>query len=154
MKTYIFEKESFIKQSPEKVFEFFSQAENLEKVTPTRLQFKILTSLPIEMHVGCLIDYQLKIYGIPISWQTEITAWDPPHRFADIQAKGPYRRWIHEHRFEKVAGGTRMLDIVEYAIPGGLFAPIIHTLFVKNDIEKIFTYRESKYEEIFNDQSD
>ena len=150
MKSYIFEKASFIGQSPEKVFDFFSRAENLEKVTPHRLQFKILSPLPIEMRAGCIIDYQLKIYGITVSWQTEISVWEPPHRFVDLQAKGPYRKWIHEHRFEEVEGGTRMVDVVEYAVPGGWFAPMIHKLFVKKDIEAIFRFREGKYEEIFN----
>ncbi|MCK5453207.1 MAG: SRPBCC family protein [Calditrichia bacterium] len=90
MRTYILEKESFINESPEEVFAFFSRAENLEKVTPARLHFEILTPLPIEMHAGCIIDYRLKIYRIPFLWRSEIIVWKPPHQFVDIQVKGPY----------------------------------------------------------------
>ena len=79
-----------------------------------------------------------------------MSVWEPPYIFVDVQAKGPYRKWIHEHRFEKVEGGTLMVDVVEYAVPGGWFAPIIHKLFIKKDIEAIFRYREGKYGEIFN----
>jgi ligand-binding SRPBCC domain-containing protein len=153
MITYKLEKESFIPKPVEEVFAFFSRAENLEKVTPSRLQFRILTELPIKMHSGSMIDYQLKIWGLPFLWRTEITVWDPPYRFVDIQAKGPYRKWIHEHRFEKSGDGTQMLDTVEYAVPGGWFAPIIHKFFIKKDLEAIFKYRQRKYEEIFNKKS-
>ena len=149
MKTYILKKESFINKSPDEVFAFFSRPENLEKVTPKHLQFKILTSLPVEIHAGSIIDYQIKIYGIPFSWRTEIAVWEPTHRFVDIQVKGPYRVWIHEHRFEKYGTGTRMLDTLEYVVPGGWFAPLIHRLFVKKDLESIFNYRERKFDKIF-----
>jgi ligand-binding SRPBCC domain-containing protein len=154
MQTFYLEKEVIISKNPEEVFAFFSRAENLEKVTPKHLHFQILTPLPIEMQTGCLIDYQLKIYGIPISWQSEITVWEPPFRFVDEQRRGPYKKWIHEHRFEKHDTGTRMLDTVEYALPGGWFAPIIHKLFVTKNLELIFKYREKKYSEIFTIESD
>jgi ligand-binding SRPBCC domain-containing protein len=152
MKTYFLKKESFINKPLEEVFSFFSQAENLEKVTPKHLNFEIITPLPIQMRPDLIIDYQIKIYKIPVTWRSKITVWDPPKRFVDEQLKGPYKKWIHEHRFEKTDEGTKMIDIVEYALPGGWLAPLINTLFVKKDLDLIFSYRQRKYVEIFDNK--
>lgn len=149
MTNYYFQTETIFQKPIEKIFSFFSKAENLEVITPPHLKFKILTPLPIEMKKGALIEYQLKIYYIPFRWITKITAWEPPHRFVDVQLKGPYRRWIHEHIFEEIESGTKMTDIVEYAVPGGILAPMINLLFVKRDIQKIFSFREQKCQELF-----
>ncbi len=149
MTNYNFQAETIFQKPIEEIFRFFSKAENLEVITPPHLKFKILTPLPIEMKKGALIEYQLKIYYIPVHWITEITVWEPPYRFVDVQRKGPYRRWIHEHKFEAIANGTRMTDIVEYAVPGGIWAPLINHLFVKRDIQKIFSFRQQKCQELF-----
>lgn len=149
MKKYLFKSEIFIPNSPEETFAFFSTAQNLNVVTPPWLHFKILTPAPIKMAAGCRIDYRLRLYVVPVSWQTEITVWEPPVRFVDAQKKGPYRLWIHEHRFIPVAGGTRMIDQVEYAVPGWILAPLVQRFFVKPDLERIFRFRETKFQEIF-----
>ncbi len=128
------------------VFEFFSDAANLEAITPGRLRFEIRTPLPIEMRVGALIDYKLRIRGLPVLWQTEITTWDPPHRFVDEQRRGPYRRWHHEHRFTAVPGGTLVEDIVDYDAPGGWLS---NALFIKRDLRHIFEHRQRALEEHF-----
>jgi len=111
---------------------------NLEKITPPWLQFHVVTPTPIRMAAGTVIDYQLKIRGIPVRWRSEITVWDPPERFVDEQVHGPYRRWIHEHRFREDGNGTRCEDHVQDAPLGGA---LIHRLFVQRDIRKIFAYR-------------
>lgn len=152
MKTYIFKSEIFVPKSPEDTFAFFSTAQNLNVVTPPWLHFEILTPQPIVMASGCRIDYRLRLYGLPIRWETEITVWEPPVRFVDQQKKGPYRLWIHEHRFIPVSGGTRMIDQVEYAVPGWILAPLVHRFLVKRDVERIFRYRETKFKEIFQDR--
>jgi ligand-binding SRPBCC domain-containing protein len=149
MKTYFFKQETHIPHPLETVFHFFSNAENLNRLTPPHLDFEILTPLPIQMAEGTLIDYQLKIYKIPIKWKTKIIAWEPPYRFIDAQLKGPYRKWIHEHKFEATDDRTKMTDTVEYAIPGGIFSPAINNLFVRRDIQKIFNFRESQLLTIF-----
>jgi ligand-binding SRPBCC domain-containing protein len=149
MKTYFFKQETHIPHPLETVFHFFSNAENLNRLTPPHLDFEILTPLPIQMAEGTLIDYQLKIYKIPIKWKTKIIAWEPPYRFIDAQLKGPYRKWIHEHKFEATDDRTKMIDTVEYAIPGGIFSPAINNLFVRRDIQKIFNFRESQLLTIF-----
>ena len=138
MKTFVLESELSIGLSPEEVFPFFADAHNLEKITPKFLQFRVLTPRPIEMKVGTLIDYRLKIRGLPIRWQSEITAWEPPYRFVDEQRRGPYRRWRHEHVFEEDRGRTLCRDRVEYATWGG---NLVNSLFVRRDVEKIFAYR-------------
>ncbi|MEJ2635099.1 MAG: SRPBCC family protein [Calditrichia bacterium] len=149
MRLYIFESEAILNRPVAEIFDFFSSAGNLEVVTPPWLNFRILTPPPIKMQAGTRIDYRLRLYGIPISWKTEITVWEPPHRFVDTQLKGPYRKWVHEHRFEETGQGTRMTDRVEYAVPGLIFAPLIHKFFVGRDVERIFAYRRVRLDEIF-----
>jgi len=128
------------------VFPFFANAGNLQALTPDWLGFAILTPQPIEMQRGTLIDYRIRLRGIPRRWQSEITAWEPPHRFVDEQKRGPYRVWIHEHRFEEKDGGTLVTDFVQYAVFGGT---IIERLFVRNNLEKIFAFRRIKLTELF-----
>src|SRR5690606_26244500 len=132
----------FVVPSPlPEVFEFFADAGNLEAITPPWLRFRILTPTPIEMRAGTRIDYRIRIRGWPVRWRTEITAWEPPVRFVDEQLRGPYRIWIHEHRFESVEGGTRCRDHVRYAVPGGA---LVHRLLVKEDLRSIFAWREAR----------
>ncbi|MEZ6132097.1 MAG: SRPBCC family protein [Planctomycetaceae bacterium] len=128
------------------LFEFFGDAFQLEQITPPWLHFHVLTPAPIEIRPGTLIDYRLKLRGLPIRWRTEISSWNPPQSFTDRQLKGPYRLWEHLHRFEEVDGGTLVTDEVHYRVPGGR---VIHRLFVKNDLLKIFRYRHQKMLELF-----
>lgn len=90
------------------------------------------------MHAGALIDYQIRIHGVPVRWRTEIAEWNPPTGFVDQQLRGPYRLWRHAHTFTEKDGGTQCDDRVEYAVPGGA---LINWLFVRRDVEKIFAYR-------------
>lgn len=130
----------------EEVFAFFADAGNLEQITPPWMRFQVTTPPPIEMHEGLLIDYRLKVHGIPIGWQSEITVWKPPFRFVDEQRKGPYRKWRHVHSFEVSDGGTVVRDEVDYEVPGGRF---INRLFVQRDLRTIFEYRTQKLLERF-----
>lgn len=122
----------------DEVFPYFSDAGNLEELTPPWLRFEIRTPRPIEMKQGALIDYRLRLYGIPILWRTEITAWEPNRRFIDEQLKGPYRLWRHEHRFEPQDGGTLVTDTVDFIAP---LRALTTPLFVRPDVSKIFNYR-------------
>lgn len=130
----------------EEVFEFFSAARNLELLTPDFLQFHVITPEPIVMKEGLLIDYRLKLRGIPIRWRSEIALWDPPFRFVDEQVKGPYRKWHHLHQFEEKDGGTLVTDEVHYQVWGG---GLVNRFFVRPDVESIFAYREEKLNELF-----
>jgi ligand-binding SRPBCC domain-containing protein len=128
------------------VFPFFSEARNLELLTPPWLRFEVLTPEPIPMRIGTLIDYRLRVRGIPMRWRSEIAAWDPPHRFVDRQLRGPYRLWDHEHGFAERDGGTEAADHVRYAVWGGT---LVDRLVVRRDVAAIFGFREQRLREIF-----
>ncbi len=148
--TYLLTSSTVLPRPREEVFAFFADAGNLETLTPPLLRFEILTPLPVAMHPGALIDYRLRLHGVPITWRTEITEWQPPFRFVDRQLRGPYRLWHHEHTFEEVAGGTLATDRVHYAF---LPVPGVHRLFVEPDLRRIFGYRLARMGEIFGGAS-
>jgi ligand-binding SRPBCC domain-containing protein len=126
----------------ERAFEFFSRAENLEAITPPLLRFRITTPGPIEMGVGTLIRYRLRLHGIPVSWLTRIEEWDPPHGFVDRQVRGPYALWHHTHRFEAIdENRTLMTDVVRYGHRLGPLGGIAERLVVRRDLQRIFDYR-------------
>ena len=139
--TYTLRDELWLPRAIDEVFEFFADAYRLEQITPGWLHFHVQTPRPVPMHAGSLIDYQLKLHGIPIRWRTEISEWEPPFRFVDRQLRGPYKLWHHTHTFEEKDGGTLIHDHVEYAVPGWILSPLLHRLFVRPDIEKIFRHR-------------
>ncbi len=124
--------------SPAELFPFFADAANLDALTPSWLHFHIVSPRPIIMREGTLIDYRLCVHGLPLRWRTRINLWDPPHRFVDEQIRGPYRQWLHEHTFEPSNGGTLIRDHVRYAVPLDF---LLHRLFVRPDVEKIFAFR-------------
>lgn len=138
MRTFTFESQQSFDASAEELFPFFAEARNLERITPPWLRFEVLTPPPITMREGALIDYRLHWRFLPIRWRTEITAWQPPHRFVDEQIRGPYRLWRHEHLFVQGSNSTTMTDRVEYAVPGG---ELTHRLFVERDVTQIFAFR-------------
>ncbi len=120
------------------IFDFFSRAENLERITPPWLRFAVQTPMPIRMREGTCIDYRLRLRGIPLAWRSEITLWDPPNAFIDIQLCGPYRHWAHTHTFRDTAHGTLVEDRVEYAVPGG---ELVNRFIVRPDLDRVFEYR-------------
>lgn len=133
--------EVWVPRSRAEVFEVFADAFRLEELTPPWLNFEVLTPAPIKMREGVRIDYRLRLHGIPVWWKTDITQWMPPCRFQDSQLRGPYRRWIHTHTFLEQRGGTRIIDEVDYAVPGGR---LIHWMFVRRDLQRIFRYRQQQ----------
>jgi ligand-binding SRPBCC domain-containing protein len=145
-KCFVLRSSVVLRHSREDLFNFFSDAFQLEQLTPKWLNFRILTSAPIEIRRGCLIDYSIRLHGIPIRWQTEISSWDPPFSFTDRQLKGPYRLWEHLHTFETVPEGTLAKDEVRYRVLGGR---LINRFFVQKDLERIFEFRRAKMIELF-----
>jgi ligand-binding SRPBCC domain-containing protein len=132
------------------LFPFFADAHNLEEITPPWLRFAVLTPAPIEMRARALIDYRLRLHGVPLRWRTEIAVWEPPVRFVDRQVSGPYALWEHEHRFRDLAGGAVMSDHVSYRIRGGRLADRIGDLAVaRRDLRRIFEYRRDALEARF-----
>ncbi len=126
------------------VFAFFSQAENLEVITPSWLNFKILAVTPEPIQQGTFIHYSLRLHGIPLFWTSKIIEWDPPYRFVDLQLRGPYKLWRHEHRFETHDGGTLITDTVMLALPFGVLGKIAYKIRVRSDVQKIFAFRKDK----------
>lgn len=141
MKVYELRREQHVPRPLEEVFEFFARPENLEAITPAQLRFQILTPSPIDMKVGTLIDYALRISGMPIHWRTLITSYDPPHSFIDEQLKGPYAFWHHRHTFRAIDGGTLIGDEVRYALPFGIAGTLAHAVYVRRSVENIFAHR-------------
>lgn len=145
VKVHEFQTELWLSRPRVEVFPFFADVHNLEAITPPWLRFQILTPGPITMRPGALIDYRLRVHGLPLHWQTEIAVWEPPVRFVDRQRRGPYRIWEHEHTFEERNGGTLCRDRVRYAVPGGA---LVHRLFVRRDVEAIFAFRQRRLSEL------
>jgi ligand-binding SRPBCC domain-containing protein len=138
---YLYTSTLTVPRPREQVFEFFSKAENLELITPPELGFHIVTPKPINIEKGTLIDYRLSMHGLPMKWQSEITVWDPPNEFADEQRTGPYKQWIHKHRFTEVDDGSTLVeDEVRYRLP---LEPLgdIAQFFVAKELKYIFDHR-------------
>jgi len=142
---HVLRREQRLPGPPAAVFPFFADAGNLEAITPGWLGFRIVTPRPIDMRVGALIEYRLRLHGVPVSWLTRIEEWDagPTHpRFVDAQLRGPYKLWHHTHEFEPDgAGGTVMRDTVRYALPFGPLGEVARRLIVARDLEAIFDFR-------------
>ena len=143
---YIFNQTQKIKANLNDVFEFFQKPENLAKVTPAWIRFSIKSNPPLVMKEGAEFEYTIRLYGIPVNWKTRIAKYSPPNIFIDEQLKGPYKIWIHTHKFQQVDGHVIMEDSVNYDLFGGIFKKLIHLLFVKNSVEKIFKYRKEVIE--------
>jgi len=138
---YSLHRELWVPLPLHEVFDFFSCPENLERITPPWMRFRILTPRPIAMKPGATIAYALRVRGIPMRWLTEIEQWNPPYEFVDVQAKGPYKLWRHTHRFSASRGGTLIEDRVEYALPFGPLGRLAHWLQVARDLQQIFDFR-------------
>ena len=137
----------------ERVFPFFADAGNLELITPPELGFNIITPSPIEMMKSTLIDYRLTMRGLPIKWRTEITEWDPPYRFVDIQIRGPYSQWIHTHTFTVIEPSKTLIeDEVRYRLPFEPLGDLVHFL-IERELERIFEFRRLSVIDHFNGHS-
>lgn len=142
MREHLLERSQRVGAPIEQAFAFYGDERNLEPLTPPWLHFEVTSPRPIVMAAGTLLEYRLRLHGVPIRWRTRIETWEPPRRFVDFQEKGPYALWEHTHLFEEVDEHTTVIhDRVRYAIPLGPLGTIAHRLFVRRDLERIFDYR-------------
>jgi uncharacterized protein (TIGR01777 family) len=136
-----FESFQFIDKRIDQVYDFFAKPDNLSAITPPYLDFHILKVSDKQVQKDTLIDYKLKLHGLPIRWKTLIKEWEPGYQFVDFQLKGPYRYWHHRHIFLEVPGGTAIIDRVDYRLPLGVLGGLVAGRFVKKDVTGIFDYR-------------
>jgi ligand-binding SRPBCC domain-containing protein len=141
MSAHELHREQFVARPLDEVFEFFSSAGNLELLTPSLMHFEIVTPGPIAMAPGTLIEYRLRVHGIPIRWISRIEEWEQGRRFVDRQLKGPYKLWHHTHEFEEMPGGTKVSDSVRYELPLGVLGELGGLPLVRRDLARIFDYR-------------
>lgn len=149
VKTYTLAFTQQVSRPVPEVFDFFSRAENLEVLTPPWLNFRILNAEPQPVQQGTLIHYGLRVHGIPLRWTSEIVEWEPPHRFVDLQLRGPYKLWRHEHGFEARDGGTLISDTISLSLPLGFLGQLAYRIKVRSDVQEIFTFRKEKVRALF-----
>ncbi len=140
---YVLERTQVVDAPLDEAFAFFADARNLERITPPWLRFTIVEA-PAELREGARLRYRLRLFGIPISWRTEIVAWDPPHGFVDVQRRGPFRLWEHTHRLRSVPGGTEISDRVRYRLFFGPLGALLQRLLVRGWVEGIFDFRAAR----------
>lgn len=151
----LLEREQRVELPLAETFAIYADAHNLEAITPAFLRFRVVTPRPIEMREGTLIAYRLRLRGIPVRWLTRIAAWEPPHRFVDLQVRGPYALWHHTHEFEAAgAGATIIRDRVRYRIGFGPLGALALRLFVRRDLERIFDHRREAIVRLIRERGD
>jgi ligand-binding SRPBCC domain-containing protein len=142
-------REQLVPRPVDEVFGFFAQAGNLERITPPWLEFGLRTPEPAEMRAGTLIEYRLRVHGLPLRWVSRIEEWKPGRRFVDRQIRGPYRLWYHTHEFTADPRGTLIRDSVRYELPFGSVGALAHAALARRDLDRVFGYRRRQVERLF-----
>jgi len=142
MRVHLLERSQRVEVPIDQAFAFYGDERNLEPLTPPWLHFEVTTPRPFVLSAGSLLEYRLRLHGVPIHWRTRIDAWESPTRFTDFQEQGPYKLWEHTHTFEPDGERATIIhDHVRYAIPFGPIGSLAHALFVRRDLERIFDFR-------------
>jgi len=149
----IFESEQLVQRPLDEVFGFFSAPENLERITPPWLRFRLVHRTTPDVREGTELTYRLRIHGLPVTWRSVILEWEPGRRFVDLQLRGPYASWHHTHTFDAVDGGTRIGDRVRYRLPLGWVGDLVAGRFVARDVRRIFAYRRATIERLLGAES-
>lgn len=154
MSEQLLEREQRVELPIEQTFELYGDAAKLERLTPAFLNFRVVSPAPVVMGVGTLIEYRLRLHGVPIRWLTRIEQWEPPHGFVDRQVSGPYALWHHTHEFEADGDATLIRDRVRYRIGFGPLGALALRLVVRRDLERIFDHRQAAIAELIRERRD
>ena len=132
-------------------WQFFSDPRNIIRITPKKLSFEILSEVPARIYPGLMIRYRVRpVFGVPLTWLTEITHVEEPEMFVDEQRWGPYRIWHHEHHFKSLDDDrTEMIDTVTYQLPFMPLSELVHRPLIRKKLDEIFSYREQTVRKIF-----
>ena len=152
MSEQLLEREQRVELPIEQTFELYGDASNLERLTPAFLNFRVVSPAPVVMGVGTLIEYRLRLHGVPVRWLTRIEQWEPPHGFVDRQVSGPYALWHHTHEFEADGDATLIRDRVRYRIGFGPLGALAQRLVVRRDLERIFDHRRAAITELIRER--
>jgi ligand-binding SRPBCC domain-containing protein len=152
MAVHRLEQRQFVARPVDEVFAFFAEAGNLERITPPWLSFRVLTPEPVQMAAGTLIDYRLRLHGVPLGWTSQIEVWEPDRQFVDRAVRGPFSLWHHRHRFSASGEGTIVSDEVHYAPPLGALGEVAERLAVARDLDRIFAHRRQAVAQILEGQ--
>lgn len=147
--TQTIERQVWLPLPPARLFRFFADPWNLERITPPFLRFRVLCSSTRQVGEGTLIDYRLRLHGLPLAWRSRIEEWTPSTRFVDRQVRGPFALWHHVHELEPARGGTVVRDRVRYRLPFGLVGSVVAGSLVRRDLERIFDFRRDAVRDIF-----
>ncbi len=140
---HVFERDQVADLALDDVFAFFSDAQNLPRITPSALGFRFDQEPPAELRVGAEMHYRFRIGGLPVRWVARITDWDPPSRFADLQVRGPFAYWLHTHTFRAITPHSTLLrDRVIYRLPLGILGEVARPLLVEPQLRWMFDHRE------------
>ena len=145
---HVLEREVVIPAPRDEVFAFFSDASRLKDITPSWVGFEDVTA-PGPLSSGSHVVHRIRWFRIPLKWTTVIESFDPPNSFVDVQVKGPYRSWRHEHTFEERGEQTLMRDVVQYELPFGILGSAAHRLVVARQLKRIFDYRGRRIRRLF-----
>ena len=148
-RTQVLEREQEVRATTREVFAFFSDPANLARLTPPGMRFRIIGPPSGVLEAGSRLEYRIRWTSLRLRWVTRITRWAPDSEFEDVQEEGPYRVWIHTHRFEPTARGALMRDRVEYELPFGSVGRLAHRVLVRRQLETIFDFRRRAIEKIF-----
>ncbi len=151
MEPLILERVTRVPAPLDRVFDFFSRAENLARITPPSMGFEILDAPARALRQNDRITYRIRIGGIPLRWVTRIASWNPPDSFTDEQLSGPYRLWVHTHSFRQVGSTVEMRDHVEYMLPLRWVGRIVAGRLVRRKLRAIFDHRQRRIARIFGE---
>jgi ligand-binding SRPBCC domain-containing protein len=149
MARYHFHDRQVLPVSVTELFNFLIQPQNLEQIMAKAMRVKVISSSTPVIEHGTVIDYTFQKNGIPLRWQSEITEFEPNVYFADLQTRGPFRYWLHKHILKPVAEGTEITDDLTFEPPLGILGEIAYHAFIRRDIERIFSLRKKRMEELF-----